>query len=140
MSAMDDVTRLYDELRPVLEQREDAAEILKDLAESEECACKKMKSLKEFTVLHTGVIPILNNVCRGCKEGEDLDRKMCRLVCVSCRKVVMRGEPFQEKDGFKFEPNKTYHVEHCPVCLGRTDKDQQSLILERAVFLNRNKK
>lgn len=84
------------------------------------CACGKVITAvkpETFEYVDDGVMKFENNVCRGCKEGKNVDSKHARFVCVKCRKAWMRVAPGTDKTGFKFIAGKTYHTSGCPYCL-----------------------
>jgi len=100
------------------------------------CVCDKYVPLSNLEIFDSGVAKIVSNVCKGCREATKQDRETARVVCVSCRQVVMRIEPHQDKSGFKFLANHTYHLEECPSC---NPDIQKSIILEKKLHLDSNK-
>lgn len=86
---------------------------------TETCICGK-KVLASPDVLHslnTGVFNILNDVCKGCEAGEKLDRENARIVCMRCKRVMLRMTPHVDPvTKFEFKAGKTYHLEGCALC------------------------
>lgn len=125
----------------LLQERErvlPAKKIMEDLTcLTDECACGKMCSPLKFSPLHTGVMQVLNNVCPGCKDGAKADKELSKIVCVGCRKVVLRPPPFRDPDGFTYVAGKTYHTENCPVC---KPDIVQSLIIEKVLYMKKQGK
>lgn len=125
----------------LIQQREKvapAAGLLEDLVScTDDCACAKKANPRQFSVLNTGVLQVLNNVCRGCSLGCKLDKELVRVVCVGCRKVVMRFPPTKDPDGFVYKADTSYHTERCPVCSPGLDK---SVIIEKVIFMRKNGK
>lgn len=80
------------------------------------CCCGKDVDLSKLDTLNTGVFLTHSDVCKGCKEGKRFDETHARLVCVKCKKVLMHIPPGVDKSGFRFEANKSYHLEGCPQC------------------------
>ena len=105
---------------------------------TEACACGKLVSPTKFTTLDTGVMVVVNNVCKGCKEGAKEDSELARIVCVRCKKVVARIKPQKDaKDGFVFEAGKSYHTDMCPGCVANAER---SIIIEKRILeLRKNK-
>lgn len=107
--------------------------------ETQTCVCKKQVTIDKLAALNTGVFTTLSDVCKGCKEGEDYDKKHARLVCVKCKRVLMHIPPTTDKTGFKFEANKTYHVNGCGQCAaidleeGHTEK-RAFMVIEKTVW------
>ena len=103
----------------------------------EECICGNIVPVTKFTVINTGVMLAVNNVCKGCKEGELEDTKLARIICVRCQKVVARFKPHKDKkDGFVFEAGKSYHTDMCPACV---ENAERSIIIEKRIIELRNK-
>jgi hypothetical protein len=137
---MTDKKELKDLVR-LIQQREKvapAAGLLEDLVScTDDCACTKKANPYQFSALDTGVLQVLNNVCRGCSQGLKLDKEMARVVCVGCRRVVMRFPPVKDPDGFEYKAGTSYHTERCLVCSPGLDK---SVIVEKVIFMRKNGK
>ena len=104
----------------------------------EECICGKIVPITRFVKLDTGVMHVVNNVCKGCAEGEKEDAKLARIVCIRCRKVVARLKPHKDtKDGFVFKAGKSYHTDMCPGCV---ENPERSIIVEKRIIELRSKK
>lgn len=101
--------------------------------ETQTCVCGKQVSLTKLSSLNTGVFLTLNDVCKGCKEGARFDQTHARLVCARCKRVIMRIPPSTDKTGFKFEANKSYHVDGCPQC-DLLSKKANFTIIEKAMW------
>lgn len=86
---------------------------------TETCICGKtvLASPDVLHALNTGVFTTLNDVCKGCAEGEKLDRENARLVCSRCKRVMLRMEPHVDPHTkFEFKAGKSYHLESCALC------------------------
>lgn len=95
------------------------------------CKCGKLKVVQDLEPLNTGVIRILNNVCKDCPTAISEDRQLARVVCCCCKQVVARMAPHKTPVGFTYERNRTYHVDKCLKCHPGL---QESLILEELIF------
>lgn len=104
--------------------------------ETQTCACGKQVEIEKLASLNTGVFVTLGDVCKGCKEAEEMDRKNARIVCVKCKRVLMHIPPVVDKTGFRFEANKTYHLNGCPQCEPTLDAEsrQAHTIIEKAMW------
>lgn len=99
------------------------------------CVCKKQVTIDKLSSLNTGVFITAGDVCKGCKEGEEYDRKHARIVCVKCKRVLMHIPPVTDKTGFRFEANKSYHLNGCPQCEPlEAGKKQRHTIIEKAMW------
>lgn len=96
-----------------------------------ECACGHKVHISSFDTINTGVFTCLNNVCRHCKTGQQMDREYARLVCVKCKKVLLRVKPAKDKTGFSFVGGRTYHITSCPEC---HPEIENPIIIEKATW------
>jgi len=80
------------------------------------CICGKWKDLRDMEIVDTGVIHAISNVCRGCRSAVRHDRGLARVICVTCKRVVMRLVPHVDQVGFRYEANRSYHVDSCGFC------------------------
>lgn len=101
--------------------------------ETQTCVCGRHVTYDKLKPVNTGVFHTWNDVCKGCKVGEEYDRTHARLVCARCKRVIMHLPPSVDKTGFRFEANKSYHVESCPQC-DATLKKQSFTIIEKAMW------
>ena len=130
MNELNEIIKLLNQL----EEKRSSKDIISDLnAVREKCCCDKTPatSLRNFQPLNTGVCVLLNNVCKGCAEGEKLDREMTRVVCYSCKKVLARIPAHIDDDGFEFKAGTTVHLAKCPGCVPGTE---ESVIAEKVIF------
>lgn len=95
-----------------------------------QCICGQWKPNAELEEVDSGIVMALSNVCRSCVEGRKLDRETARIVCVGCRRVVARVAPCKDTTGFRFEANRCYHIQSCPVC---NSDVKESHILEKVL-------
>lgn len=101
---------------------------------TETCACGKSVPVTNLMQLNTGVIVMPNNICKGCKEGQKLDKETARVVCLKCKRVICRVKPVKDKQGFEFKAGKTYHMESCGFC----NPDKQNHMLVEKYIHSRN--
>ncbi len=101
---------------------------------TETCACGKSVPVTNLMQLNTGVVVMPNNVCKGCKEGQKLDKETARVVCLKCKRVICRIKPAKDKQGFEFKAGKTYHMESCGFC----NPDKQNHMLVEKYIHSRN--
>lgn len=78
------------------------------------CACDRRVATLQLPRRHSGVIPYIDNVCKGCESAHS--RGLATVVCVGCHRVARRLKPFTDKHGFRVEANEVYHIQVCPVC------------------------
>lgn len=96
------------------------------------CACGKLKPVKDMPLRDSGVVKYLDNICDGCPHQKS-ESKMAVIVCVGCRQVVARMDPFKDKTGFEFKSGKVYHVDMCPTC----GNVAESTIIEKHIYHRR---
>ena len=89
---------------------------------TEKCICGKIVSIDKLESVNTGVVMALNDVCKGCKQGEEIDKNYARIVCRKCKRVLARIKPVQDKTGFTFKAGKSYHVVECGRCTPGVEK------------------
>lgn len=104
----------------------------------QQCLCGKQVDITVLEQLNTGVFITCNDVCKGCKEGHEADKRFARFVCAKCRRVLMRVRPGTDKTGFKLEAGKSYHLAKCPACAGLQDKTDKGFPLIEKVVWNRS--
>lgn len=134
MKALEEATR---DLPPV----EEKGLLVTDTMDT--CVCGKQVNLDPdtLTVIDTGLFKTLNNVCRGCKAGSDIDRTHARLVCARCKRVLAHPEPMKDpKSGFAFEAGRSYHTDGCALCKPSADGSQAAYPVIEALVHMRNKK
>lgn len=107
--------------------------------ETQTCVCGKQVTIDKLAALNTGVFITSSDVCKGCKDGEEYDKKHARLVCVKCKRVLMHIPPAVDKTGFRFEANKTYHVNGCGQCIAMkleegSVKEKEFMVIEKTVW------
>jgi hypothetical protein len=103
------------------------------------CACGKWKPVTEMTLRYSGVVPYMDNVCRGCPIGKDA---MAKLVCSGCKTLVARLTPHKDKSGFRYIGDHCYHIDECAICKDKKaaagDEGalaRPSIIIEKVIFL-----
>lgn len=97
------------------------------------CQCGKTKKLEDLEDLNTGVFICKNDICKGCKEGKEIDKKLARVVCAKCKRVTIRIKPAEDKTGFRFIAGKTYHQNGCAFC-DKTSGEHRYTIIEKAMW------
>jgi len=98
------------------------------------CMCGRRVPASVFTMVDTGVMRAVNNVCPDCVEGRREDTKLARIACCTCKAVVARMVPHKDRDGFEFKANHTYHIGQCGACTPGLDKSD---IIEKAIYKER---
>lgn len=93
------------------------------------CACNKRVLLTEFRILNSGLVPVIDNVCMGCRHA---CRDMAVLACPKCHAVIGRLPAHKDKTGFEFLKGHIYHVDCCIICEPELIGEQQepTFILE----------
>lgn len=109
-----------------------------ELPRKQQCLCGKEVDITVLEQLNTGVFITCNNVCKGCKEGHDADKRFARFVCAKCKRVLMRARPGTDKTGFRLEAGKTYHLAKCPGCTPLLEKTDKGFPLIEKVVWNRS--
>lgn len=109
-----------------------------EIPKKQQCVCGKMVDYSVLEQLNTGVFVTLSDVCKGCKEGHDVDKRSARFVCAKCKRVLMRVRPGTDKTGFRLEAGKTYHLAKCPGCASALDKTDKGFPLIEKVVWNRS--
>ena len=77
------------------------------------CACGYNTELLNFSVVNTGKIDAVENICAHCVKNFS---NMARIVCRNCRTPVIYVSEHTDTKGFKFHAGKWYHVSICPTC------------------------
>lgn len=83
------------------------------------CVCGKHIRIDsgKLTMVDTGLFRTVNNVCKGCVNGAEIDKAHARLVCARCKKVLAHPEPMEDpKTHFRMEAGRCYHTDGCALC------------------------
>lgn len=102
------------------------------------CACNKVKSAVEMPEIKGEFMTYRDNLCVGC---EHMGRGLVTVICLKCRRVLMRFEPVKDPaTGFRYEAGKVYHCDSCPTCIpGLTDSNiVEKLVYEQALHRRRS--
>lgn len=91
--------------------------------------CDKDYDKEYYTVCNTGYIIAKDGACLECRKTA---KDCCPIVCVQCREVVAKLEPYTDKDGFEFKRNRAYHVDACPDC---SSGNTSSMVVEKKIFI-----
>jgi len=96
------------------------------------CACcNKQDTINNYTVIDTGYIKALDGCCNLCLKGAGAE-STCPIVCLQCKQVILRLEPYVDNDGFKFKSRHAYHVDTCPKC---SEDLESSMVIEKKLYL-----
>lgn len=104
---------------------------------TEKCVCGKIVNISKLESINTGVVMALNDVCKGCKQGEEIDKNYARIVCRKCKRVLARITPAKDKTGFTFKAGKNYHVIECGRC---TPGVERCYIIEKVLWDKKHNK
>lgn len=91
--------------------------------------CNKDYDKDQYTLVNTGYIVATDGACLECRKTA---KGCCPIVCVRCKDVVARIEPYTDADGFSFESNRAYHVDVCPDC---AEGQPSSMVVEKKIFI-----
>lgn len=91
--------------------------------------CKKDFPPESFAIVNTGYIKAYDQACTECRKTA---AGTVPIVCVRCKSVMMRIEPFKDADGFEFEKGKAYHVDACPDC---SKELNSAMVVEKKIFI-----
>lgn len=91
--------------------------------------CSKDYDKDQYTICNTGYIIATDGACLECRKTA---KDCCPIVCVQCKDVVARIEPYTDKDGFEFKRNRAYHVDTCPDC---TSGNSSSMVVEKKIYI-----
>ena len=103
------------------------------------CLCGIKRTVLDFAqrVTPSGV-SYRESVCIHCPRNTVLKQwsKLAVVVCVGCRKELIRLSPRKEKSGFEFKAGHTYHVLNCPLCKPGLDRSPfvEQTLYERALY------
>lgn len=103
----------------------------------EVCACGKKVPIFKLEEIDTGVFKTIGDVCKGCKEGHQLDKMHAKLICATCKRIIGRLEPAVDKTGFRFKAGKTYHLANCGFC---DPNNKKFPIIEKVIWDRTHKK
>ena len=84
-----------------------------------------------YSVVDTGYVKAFDGCCSDCKKGAGVDNT-CAVVCVQCKEVVARLEPYKDDDGFEFKKRHAYHIDACPDC---NPNLPSSMVVEKKLYL-----
>lgn len=98
--------------------------------------CKRVSVKDETKVKSTGLINYIDNVRYTKCCGPSIEKELCPMVCVCCKRPALYLTPHTNPTGFTFIPGKSYHIDACSECDGRGG--MKSLILEQVVHNNLN--
>jgi len=85
----------------------------------------------KYSIVDTGYIKAFDGCCIDCKKGAGAENT-CAVVCVQCKEVVIRLEPYKDDDGFEFKKGYAYHVDTCPNC---NSSLPSSMVVEKKLYL-----
>lgn len=100
--------------------------------DKETCVCGKSVPISQVHTMNTGTIIITGDVCKGCKAGKKQHAETAALVCINCKRVMMRMSPCKDPTGFEYKAGHAYHTKGCALCLPPDQKTTQ--IIEKAVW------
>ena len=93
------------------------------------CACgKKWIPFEDVRMFNTGVCTATDSICKECRNDV---AKHAMIVCCKCQAVVARVPPQHCPGGFRYEPNRCYHIVECPNC---NPDVEVSAIIEKKIF------
>ena len=95
---------------------------------------KKLYDASEIEILHDQIGPVRNLLHPSLRSDM---QGMCPVVCIKCREVVAWIKPGRDSDGFVTEPDKLYHIHHCPQCEPEAfiGKEVATELIEKQLFL-----
>ena len=93
--------------------------------------CNQDLEADKYSIVDTGYVKAFDGCCKICKEGAGAE-DTCAIVCVQCKEVVVRLEPYTDDDGFKFQKGYAYHVDACPEC---NTNLPSSMVVEKKLYL-----
>ena len=99
--------------------------------------CQRVSVKEETRWASTGSINYLDNVRYTKCCGPDIEKELCPLVCVCCKRPAVFLTPHTNPTGFTFHPGRAYHIDSCSDCDGRGGL--KSLIIEQVVHNNLNR-
>jgi hypothetical protein len=97
-----------------------------------DCQCKIF--VKDQIKINSGVVVAFDPICAKCDKSL---RNTCPLICVTCKKVTARMEPFVDtKTGFEFKGGRAYHIDSCPSCTTTEVENSEirSVIIEKYIY------
>lgn len=105
------------------------------------CGKKVIMSPDGMEVVDTGLFKTVNHVCKGCRQGQEIDRTHARLVCARCHRVLAHPEPMKDpKNGFAMLAGRCYHTDGCAICRPPKEGSQgQYPIIEALVHMKRQR-
>lgn len=103
------------------------------------CLCGIARTALDFPRYKTSAgVEYVSSVCAHCptKTVKDQWSKLAIVVCVGCKKELIRMVPRREKSGFEFRSGQHYHVMNCPVCKPGLDRSPfvEQTLFERALY------
>ena len=98
----------------------------------ETCMCGHLVDVTDLEVINTGVINVVSDTCKNCKEGKEANRRTALLVCALCKRVIARLYPKTDKQGFTYQAGKAYHTHGCPFC--NLSGKENFTIIEKAMW------
>jgi hypothetical protein len=116
-------------LGPVAKPMGVDANLLKHYGKIRCKCCNKDYDSDQYKLVNTGYIVATDGACLECRKTA---KDCCPIVCVRCKDVVARSEPYTDQDGFKFEKNRAYHVDACPDCV---EGGSSSMVVEKKIFI-----
>lgn len=82
-----------------------------------------------YSMINTGYMVATDMACKECRKDA---AGTVPIVCVQCKSVVLRIEPYKDRDGFEFQRNRAYHVDACPDC---SKGLESSMVVEKKIFI-----
>ena len=102
------------------------------------CACgKKFIPMGDLRYFNTEFVRgVLDSICKECAGSV---KGMVPIVCVKCKAVVARVQPYRFENGFEFRKDKMYHTDACPNCDPQLKSGvRSSRLIEKHVYETMN--
>ncbi len=100
------------------------------------CLCGKKKLWSSMPLLDTGVLKAFDHICAGCDRLRDM-AGMAKIVCVGCRQVIARIDPYTTPSGFNIRKDRCYHIQKCDACDPEATHAQ---LIEETIWLQKTKR
>jgi len=94
--------------------------------------CDKPVSMKDTEIKNTGFVKYLDTVTKTPCCSRLVDKDLCPIVCVGCRRLACFFTPHKNDKGFEYYKGRPYHIDRCNNCDGRMN--MSSSILEQVVY------
>lgn len=133
---IDNIKKIFEGIKDILPEPKKEEPVIEKPETTCVCGKRVFESPEVLHKLNTGIFTTLNDVCKGCAEGEKIDKETARIVCSRCKRVMLRITPsIDPVNKFEFKAGHTYHLDSCALCNpGPAGEEKEYKIIEALIW------